>query len=793
MKFQARLVLLVTALLSATIAIDTGLHAWKTSDALLQGAQRSAERVARLLARSAAFGSHVGRDLEEVTGDMMVAQARLTALYVAAAERAGQPAEAISRQLATLADTTLIDEFWVTDAKGHAYIHSVEGVDFTFDPDPVRQPQAHLFWPLLAGQADQVVQEARRRELDGRMFKYVAVAGTDHRRIVEVGIHADFLDRLSARMGLNGLIGALVGEGDINAIWVLNRGLDTLAHASLYGTPRNPEPSPEEAATLAQVVATGESAHVLDGDQLAVIAPVHDGDAVIGAALVRMSTAYMRRALREQMWMAAASALVVLALGAALAVALARRQSRPVQAMTRAARAMEKGAFDPAILEPMTTRRDEFGTLAKVFVGMAREVAAREERLDGLVRARTAEIESKHAQLMKAHRRIDEELEIARGFQIAMLPRDFVQTPSHQVFGFMLPAREVGGDFYDHFAIDEHRLCLTVGDVSGKGVPAALFMVQARSAIQGAMAAGQGPAEALAAVNDRLMHANPLELFVTLFLAVYDCRSGELVYANAGHPPPLVVADDGVVTPLPRTGGMALAVLPGLRFAEARQRLRPGQSLFLYSDGITEAMDGDGTLFGDHRLADALADAGALSAQGLALHAAGAVEHFAGACEQADDITCLVLRCQAATPPGPAATAPLALTFADRIEDIPRVIAAAEAFCTEHGVPPRVFGNVQLALDEWLANVINYAWAGDGPHRGDLSLTLADGRLTLEIHDDGPAFNPLERAAPDLDSPLEDRAVGGLGIHLIRSVMDEVRYRRDGGRNVLTLVKTLGG
>lgn len=789
MKFQARLVLLVTALLSATIAVDTGVHAWKTYDALLQGAQRSAERVARLMARSAAFGTHVGRDLETVTGDMMVAQARLTALYVAAAERAGQSPEIISRTLARIAETSLIDEFWITDEKGHAYIHSVEGVDFTFDPDPERQPQAHLFWPLLTGASDQVVQEARRRELDDKVFKYVAVTGADHRRIVELGIHVDFLDQLSARMGLNGLIGALVGEGDINAIWVLNRGLDTLAHASLYGTPANPEPNSLETQTLSQVMAQGESAYVMEGDQLTVITPVRDGETVIGAALVRMSTDYMDRALRSQMWTAAVTGLAIILLGAVVAVALARRQSRPIEAMTKAARAIEKGSFDPATLEAMSTRRDEFGTLAKVFVAMAREVAAREERLDGLVRARTAEIEHKHTLLMKAHRRIDEELEIARSFQIAMLPRGFIQDTNHEVFGFMVPAREVGGDFYDHFPLDEHRLCLVVGDVSGKGVPAALFMVQARSAIRAAVAAGQGPAEALASVNDALIGNNPLELFVTVFLSVYDSASGVLTFANAGHPPPLVVDPDGMVSPLPRPGGMVVAALPGLRFGEACQTLQPGQSLVIYSDGITEGMDESGALFGDARLSAVLKQGLGLSAQAMAYHAAKAVADFAGSSEQADDITCLVLRCLRTV--SAIRQGRLELVFADSIEDIPRVIAAAETFCTSHGVTPRVFGTVQLALDEWLANVINHAWSEAGPHRGEVTLVLDDGRLVLAIKDDGPAFNPLERAAPDLDSPLEERAIGGLGIHLIRSMMDEVRYARNQGQNVLTLVKRL--
>lgn len=786
MNFQARLTLLVTGLLALAIVITAGVLGWTTRMALLHGAEISAERVAKLLARSAAFGSQVGRQLETVVGDMVVGQAQMASYYVAAAERAGMSVPEINAQLGALAGRSGAAEFWITDSAGHAYLHSVPDVDFSFDPDPVKQPQAHVFWPLLTGGAKAVVQEARRREIDDKVFKYVAVAGVDRPRIVEVGIDVGFLQDLTARLGLAGLVGALVGEGDINAIWVLNSGLDTLAHASLYGTDINPAPTAWEVPLVRRAMMTERAEPLLHGDTLTVAAPVRDGDRVVGAALVRLSTAHMDQALHRHLIASFVSALLVISLGTLGSVLLAKRATRPVQVMTQAARAMQRGEFDPASLNALTVRHDEFGTLGQVFQAMAHEVNTRTERLDALVKERTREIESKSSQLVAAHQRIDDELGVARSSQIAMLPQDFVQLSSHQLFGFTCPAREMGGDFYDHFSLDDDRVCLVVGDVSGKGVPAALFMVLAYSAVQAAMSSGLGPAEALRVVNERLIKVNPLELFVTMFVAVYHRSSGLLIFANAGHPPPYLIDQSGTVQPLARTAGMVAGMIDGLSFAEDRTVLRPGQVLFIYSDGFSEAMDDNGTLFGDDRLMDALGRGAQLSAQSLAIHAATAVELFAGKAEQADDLTCLVLRCIEV-----GTDTELRLELENRVEEISRAIAAIRTVCQQHGAEEEVLRGVHLAVDEALANVIHYAWSDGAPHQVHLRVSISGNHLTVEIRDDGMLFNPLAQTEPDLDAPIEERGIGGLGIYFIRSVMDEVNWRRDGGCNVLTMGKRL--
>jgi adenylate cyclase len=180
MRYRTRLVLLVTGLLASAIIVLSALLAWSTRSALLASAEESGQMVANLLARSAGLANEIPGEVEDILGAQMVAEARIVAHFVDAAEKAGFTPEEINRRFRQLADTTVLNEFWVTDEKGHAYLRNVD-VDFTFSPSPREQPQAHVFWPLLTGQKDQVIQEARQREIDNQHFKYAGVGGSTSR------------------------------------------------------------------------------------------------------------------------------------------------------------------------------------------------------------------------------------------------------------------------------------------------------------------------------------------------------------------------------------------------------------------------------------------------------------------------------------------------------------------------------------------------------------------------------------------------------------------------------------
>jgi sigma-B regulation protein RsbU (phosphoserine phosphatase) len=242
-----------------------------------------------------------------------------------------------------------------------------------------------------------------------------------------------------------------------------------------------------------------------------------------------------------------------------------------------------------------------------------------------------------HGQLVS----IRQELDVARRMQQAILPSAFPPHAAVDLAARMIPALEVGGDFYDFFWLDRTRLGLVIADVSDKGVGAALFMAVSRTLLRAVAPGAAGPAACLGAASNILAEDNPASMFVTVFYGVLDVETGELVYASGGHPPPLVVSTSGEVAPLPRTRGAALGMFPDQRLEERQAALPAGASLFLYTDGVTEATAPDGSEFGSARLAAALA---AQPPDAMLAALLGAVEGFVAGRPRADDVTCMVVR-----------------------------------------------------------------------------------------------------------------------------------------------------
>ena len=204
-------------------------------------------------------------------------------------------------------------------------------------------------------------------------------------------------------------------------------------------------------------------------------------------------------------------------------------------------------------------------------------------------------------------------------------------------------AREVGGDLYDVFPLQDGRLCCLVGDVSDKGVHAALFMAMTRTLIRALAATQSDPQVILQEANARLAEDNSNLMFVTLFLAVLDCETGQMTYANAGHNPPLIRQPDGTIEPVPVETNMALGILPDMRFVAQRTTLSQGAMFVAYTDGVTEAENGAGAQFGEDRFAQHLRGTQAVSARQVVQNVLAAVDHHAGQTPQSDDITLMVV------------------------------------------------------------------------------------------------------------------------------------------------------
>lgn len=393
MTLGTRTLILVTGLLVAAVLVTTATLAVSTRRSLLDQEQADGLLIAQLLARSAEFADRVPADVERALGQQMVAEAAIAAHLVAIGEAAGLTPDQINAHLQAITRTSPIDEFWITDEKGHAYLRSEPNIDFSFDPDPQKQPQAHVFWRLLTGDRAPVVQEARRREVDDQVFKYAAVAGVDKPRIVQVGYNARFLDELRQEVGLPRLIQDLVARRAVMAVRVVDSNLVTLAYSAAPGSDVAMDVA-RHAADLRQVAAEGSVLSALEGDVLLVLAPIRGaGDKPIGATLVELPTRHVQAAIRQEAELAALVVVLVLAAGLLASVVLARRITHPVAQVVAAAAAVEEQHFDPASLDHAAARADELGQLARVFQRMAREVAAREARLQQQVRRLTIEID----------------------------------------------------------------------------------------------------------------------------------------------------------------------------------------------------------------------------------------------------------------------------------------------------------------------------------------------------------------------------------------------------------------
>ena len=238
---------------------------------------------------------------------------------------------------------------------------------------------------------------------------------------------------------------------------------------------------------------------------------------------------------------------------------------------------------------------------------------------------------------------LENELNVASKIQQSILPTQFPYGNDFSVFASMEPAKEVGGDFYDVINLGRGRIGLAIADVSDKGVPAALFMMSSRTLLKGSAIGNYEPGDVLKEVNDILCEGNDAMMFVTLLYAIYDTNTGTLTYANGGHTAPYVRRADGSVIPLPFTGGVAMGVLEDLEYSQDSFQVVPGDTVFFYSDGVSEAMNENGEEFGVDRMAAVLANTATSSPEEVNNAMFESVRSFAGDTPQSDDITCLTL------------------------------------------------------------------------------------------------------------------------------------------------------
>ena len=339
------------------------------------------------------------------------------------------------------------------------------------------------------------------------------------------------------------------------------------------------------------------------------------------------------------------------------------------------------------------------------------------------------------------------------------------------------------------FMIDHDHFCFCVGDVSGKGVPAALFMAVTKTLIKSRAANDLSPASILSHVNSEQSQGNDSCMFVTIFLAVLNLHTGEMTYSNAGHNPPYVQTAAGGLERLGERHGPVIGAMEGIAYGEDSVTLGAGDLVYLYTDGITEAMNSNRDLYGEDQLRDQLAGDDYESAKHAVTMSVDRVWEFQGDAPQADDITVLAVRFHGAHDQG--GTVELTMQLANRMEEIDTANSSFNAFAEENALPVALQRQLNLCFDELLNNIISYGYNDDEEHEIEIHVKLLKEELVVTISDDGKPFNPFGNEPPDIKLPVEDRPIGGLGVHLVRNVMDRVSYERHGEHNVVQLIKKL--
>lgn len=384
------------------------------------------------------------------------------------------------------------------------------------------------------------------------------------------------------------------------------------------------------------------------------------------------------------------------------------------------------------------------------------------------------------------------------------LPVPFGANPFFSLVASMTPARDVGGDFYDSFMLDATHLAFMVADVSGKGVTAALYMMTAKTLLKDAILSRRDPAAAFTRVNAELCRSNTANMFLTAWCGVLDLVTGQVTFANAGHNPPMKVEARGTEGSkskyITEKSGPVLAFLDGIEYTSFTFSLSPGDLLFLYTDGVTEALDSKGSLFGEERLENAVNVVAKPNPKSVCNVVRMAVAAFAEGVPQADDLTVLaveyVSRPQRLVGTFPATQDGIAAASAfldDCVEKIsegrhePPPDAGREVTSDLIARLPSLAPALHVILDEMCSNIVKHS--GASGFEVDVEMLAEPCGIKLTFVDDGSPYDPLSHEDPDTALPAEKRPIGGLGIMMVKKMADFIHYERKHDRNFLTVVK----
>ena len=390
--------------------------------------------------------------------------------------------------------------------------------------------------------------------------------------------------------------------------------------------------------------------------------------------------------------------------------------------------------------------------------------------------------------IAEAAARIDKELEYAKQIQLSALPTNFPNGDDYSIYAQMIAAKEVGGDFYDFYKLSDTTVAFLVADVSGKGIPAAMFMMTAKTIIKDLAESGMAVNDIFTRANDKLCENNEADIFVTAWMGILDLQTGNMKYANAGHNPPLLKHADGSFEYLRSRAGFVLAGIEGFHYRVNELQLKAGDRLFLYTDGVPEATNAESELYGEDRLLTFVNRNATVPATDLLPALKAHVDTFVGEAPQFDDITMLMFDYK----PQEGGVRMTSKTFPAKTDALPEVLGFVEETLESCECSMKNQTALCVAIEEVFVNVASYAYGeGNGDVTLDIGFDKANRNVTFRLIDQGVPFDPLQKPDPDITLSIEERQVGGLGIFIVKKTMDTVCYAYEDGKNILTMIKKI--
>ena len=390
--------------------------------------------------------------------------------------------------------------------------------------------------------------------------------------------------------------------------------------------------------------------------------------------------------------------------------------------------------------------------------------------------------------IAEAAARIDKELEYAKQIQLSALPTNFPENEEYSIYAEMIAAKEVGGDFYDFYKLNDTTVAFLAADVSGKGIPAAMFMMTAKTIIKDLAESGMAVNDIFTKANEKLCENNESGMFVTAWMGILDLTTGNVQFANAGHNPPLLKRADGSFEYLKTRAGFVLAGMEGVRYRVGEITLNEGDRLFLYTDGVPEATNVENKLYGEDRLLTFMNQNATVEATKLLPSLKANIDEFVGEAPQFDDITMLMFDYK----PKKGGERMTNKTFPAKTESLNDVLGFVEETLETFECPMKIQTAICVAIEEVFVNVARYAYPDS---EGDMTLHISfddqTRNVTFIMSDKGIPFDPLKKPDPDITLSAEEREIGGLGIFITKKTMDTVTYAYENGENILTMIKKI--